>query len=81
MARVIITRAASADSAAILSDLHVKAGLRVALKFRSLFRSLYQLLPTILQAARLARDLGRAFVSASCLHTLSSTGMAVTTTP
>jgi len=41
MARIIVTDTASADQAAILNDLHAKAGLRTATRFRSLFAALY----------------------------------------
>jgi plasmid stabilization system protein ParE len=41
MARIVLTGTASADQAAILNDLHAKAGLPVAIKFRSLFGELY----------------------------------------
>jgi plasmid stabilization system protein ParE len=44
MARVIFTASASNDQAAILSDLHAKAGLRTATKYRALFVKLYDLL-------------------------------------
>jgi plasmid stabilization system protein ParE len=44
MARVIFTASASKDQAAILSDLHAKAGLRTATKYRALFVKLYDLL-------------------------------------
>src|SRR5258708_13812216 len=41
MARVVITAAADADSAAILDYLNVKAGLPTVVKYRTLFRRLY----------------------------------------
>jgi toxin ParE1/3/4 len=41
MARIIITEIASIDQANILEDLGEKAGLQVALKFRSRFRALF----------------------------------------
>ena len=44
MARVIFTKSASNDQAAILSYLHAEAGLRTATKYRALFLRLYDLL-------------------------------------
>ncbi len=41
MARVVVAASASLDQAAILSDLHVRAGLSVAVRFRMAFRHLY----------------------------------------
>jgi plasmid stabilization system protein ParE len=41
MARIIVTASASTDQLAILNDLHARAGLRTAVRFRSLFGSLF----------------------------------------
>ena len=54
MPRLVISRLASDDEAGILADLAAKAGVRTALKFRSVFDRRYRRLPNILRAVHVA---------------------------
>lgn len=58
MARLVFTSLASGDEAFILEDLHRKAGLPTAAKFRSLFAALYDRLADHPRSGHLRPALG-----------------------
>lgn len=76
MARIVVTDSASADQAAILRDLHTKAGSRVALEFRALFAGLFDRLALIPPAVRVARRRVRTSASGLSPHLSSFIGCA-----